>query len=143
MKHSGLVLIVGCGQLGKTLARALSHDGNDVVVVDIRRGSLDDLGREFRGSRVEGDGADLAVLREAEIGEAAAVIAVTQHDAVNLMVTQAAKTLFNVPRVMARLNDPQRNEIFSQLGIETVSPAFVAADLFRRRLKDGNRGPYP
>jgi trk system potassium uptake protein TrkA len=140
MRH-GLVLIIGSGQLGKTLAASLSQDGNDIVIVDTDKGALDDLGRKFRGSRVEGDGTDFAVLQAAGIAEAALVIAVTQDDAINLMVTQAAKTLFKVPRVMARLNDPQRNELFSQFGIETISPASLAADLFRKRFKEGNAAP--
>jgi trk system potassium uptake protein TrkA len=135
MRRDGLVLIVGCGQLGKTLTTALSQDGYDVVIVDINKGPLDDLGREFRGSRVEGDGADLAVLRKAEIAKATVLMAVTQHDSVNLMVTQAAKTLFQVPRVMARVNDPRRSEMFRQLGIETVCPASLAAEVFCKILE--------
>jgi trk system potassium uptake protein TrkA len=135
MKPDGLVLIVSCGQLGRTLATALSQDGNKVVIVDINKGPLEELGRDFRGSRLEGDGADLAVLRKADIAKAAAVIAVTHHDAINLMVTQAAKTLFQVPRVMARVNDPQRDAIFRELGIETVCPASITAEMFSKALE--------
>jgi trk system potassium uptake protein TrkA len=51
------------------------------------------------------------------------------------MVTQAAKTLFQAPRVMARVNDPRRSEMSRQLGIETVCPASLAAEVFCKSLE--------
>jgi trk system potassium uptake protein TrkA len=128
--------------LGKTLATAPSRDGNDVLIVDVNKGSLDNLGREFHGSCLEGDEAGLAALQsgncEGDLTHRSNAARCSQP-----VGDAAAKTLVQVPRVMARLNDPQRNEIVRQLAIETVSPASVAAELFRRRLKDGNGGPYP
>jgi trk system potassium uptake protein TrkA len=134
MKGEGFILIVGCGRVGRYLAVSLSNDGYGVVVLDKNEDSLKDLGPEFRGSRVKGDGTDLAVLQSVETANAAAVVAVTPEDAVNLMVTQAAKSLFHVRRVMARVNDSRREELFQQLGIETISPESEAAESLRKAL---------
>jgi trk system potassium uptake protein TrkA len=116
------------------LAVDLSTDGYSVVVLDTNEDSLKNLGSDFRGSRVKGDGTDLAVLQKVKIANASAVVAVTQEDAVNLMVSQAAKSLFQVRRVAARVNDLRREVLFQQFGIDNVCPESKAAESFREVL---------
>jgi len=130
MASSLFIIIVGCGRLGSFLANRLSSAGHSVVVVDHRPEAFDKLSSEFSGFRVEGDAAELAVLKQAKAEKADLLIATTRDDNVNLMVAQAAKVEFNVSRVLARVFEPRREAVYRRLGVETVCPTTVAADLF-------------
>ena len=128
------VIVVGCGRLGSYLANRLSHDGHSVVVIDVDSSAFNALSTEYSGFRVEGDVTEFAVLSQAKTGEADLVIATTREDNVNLMVAQVARKVFQVPRVMARVFDPKREEIYRDLGIETVCPTSIAGDIFLESL---------
>lgn len=120
------IIVVGCGRLGKFLATQFSAEGHHVQVIDPDRDRLDKLPPEFGGQLVEGDGTELAVLRQANALDADQIIAVTQDDNINLLIAQIAKEEFKVPRVVARVNDPHKEEIFDYLGIEAVCPLTLA-----------------
>lgn len=137
MKDNRYVVIVGCGRLGSHLANQLSRDGHSVVVIDKVETTLADLSSDFSGFRIVGDATHLSILREAKVKDADVLIATTHFDNVNLMVAQVARHLFDVPRVLARVFDPKREEIYTSLGIETICPTSVAADLFLRVVKHG------
>lgn len=124
------VVIVGCGRLGSTLAETLSQLGHSVVVVDRDESTFARLSGDFSGFRVTGDAADLSVLREAKMDRADVVLAATYRDNLNLFVAQAAKGLFGVGRVAARLWDPSREPIFEELDIATISPTMLGAEAF-------------
>lgn len=113
-------IIVGCGRLGSALATAFSQEGHDVVVIDRDRKAFDRLGSGFNGSTVVGTGIDEEVLRQAGIEKADFVCAVTSSDTVNLMVAQVARKIFNVQKVVARIFEPQKEEIYRDLGIEAI-----------------------
>jgi trk system potassium uptake protein TrkA len=130
MKSSLYVVIVGCGRLGSHLANQLSRVGHSVVVIDKNNSTFEDLSPEFSGFRVMGDATQIAILREAKLKNADVFFATTHEDNVNLMVAQVAKKIFNVPHVLARVFDPRREKIFDQLGIETICPTSVAAEMF-------------
>jgi len=132
MSSNLYVVIVGCGRLGSYLANALSGKGHSVVAIDIDDRAFANLSAAYSGFRVEGDATELAVLREAKMDKADLVIATTHEDNVNLMVAQVAKKAFSVPRVLARVFDPRREAVYRRLGIETICPTSVAADLFLR-----------
>jgi len=134
------IVIVGCGRLGAYLANRLSRDGNGVVVIDAEEQAFAALSPEYSGFRVEGDATELAVLREAKADKADVVVAATRDDNVNLMVAQVAKVEFGVARVLARVFEPRREAVCRKLGVETICPTAMSAELF---LKAIAREPAP
>lgn len=133
------VVIVGCGRLGSTVANTLSSQGESVVVIDRDPASFARLSTEFSGFRVEGDAAELAVLREAKVDRADLVLAAADRDNLNLFVAQAAKRLFRVERVVARLWDPTREPIFEELDVTTICPTMLGAEAFLSFLSETAR----
>lgn len=130
MKDSLYIVIVGCGRLGSHLASQLSRAGHSVVVIDADEDTFNELSPAFSGFRVVGDATQMAVLKEAKLKQADVFFATTHADNVNLMVAQVARKLFNVPHVLARVFDPRREQVYDQLGIETICPTSVAAEMF-------------
>lgn len=130
------IVIIGCGRLGSYLASQLSREGNSVVVIARDEESFNNLSPEFSGFRIEGDATQMAVLEEARLKKADILIAVSHEDNINLMVAQVARKIFAVPRVVARVFDPAREEICSQLGISTICPTSVAAEMFLNVVKN-------
>lgn len=139
MGNELFIVIVGCGRLGSYLANQLSRVGHGVVVIDSNEQTFGKLSPEYSGFRVEGDATELAVLKQAKVDKADLVIATTRGDNVNLMVAQVAKTEFGVARVLARVFEPRREDVYRRLGVETICPTTVAADLFLKSIiKDGS-----
>jgi len=130
------IVIVGCGRLGAMLADQLSGLGSSVVVIDKDETAFDSLTDRFSGFQICGDAAELSVLRRARIEKADCLLAITQQDNVNLMVAQVARQIFGVPRVMARVYDPSRQEVYRQFGIETICPTQLSAEAFLGALRD-------
>ena len=119
-------LIMGCGRVGSGLARSLTDEGHDVTIMDVRQEAFQRLPTRFRGSAIIGDGLDSAALQRAGVENVDVFVSVTQGDNRNLMAAQVAKSIFSVPRVIARVYDDSRAEIFQELGLETLSaPKFV------------------
>ena len=123
-------IVVGCGRLGSLLANQLSSLGSSVVVIDREEAAFENLSTEFSGFRVTGDAAELAVLRQARIDKAECLLAITSYDNVNLMVAQVAQTVFDVPHVIARVNDPSREPLYREFGIDTICPTNQSAAAF-------------
>lgn len=126
-KNNEYTIIIGCGRLGANLANTLSNDGKDVLIMDEDKDAFRRLAPNFGGLAVVGSGTDLDKLREANIEDVSAVIAVTNHDNTNIMVAQIAREIFNVERVVARLYDPQCEVVYKHLGINTICPAVLSA----------------
>ena len=122
-------IIVGCGRVGSTLARMFAESGADVTIIDLTSDSFRRLGKKFRGARVVGTGTDMAVLERAGIKESDVFVAVTDGDNRNLMATQIAKTVFDVPLVMTRVYDPARADAYREMGIHTLCTTSIAANL--------------
>jgi trk system potassium uptake protein TrkA len=123
------VIIVGCGRLGAHLARRLDHEGHDVTVIDRTSESFSRLGNDFQGKMVLGTGIDEDILRRAGIEGADAFIAVSNGDNTNAMAAEIAKLVFQVPRVVARLYDPVREDTYHTLGLmETVCPTIMGSN---------------
>jgi trk system potassium uptake protein len=137
MKNSLYIVIVGCGRLGSHLANQLSRVGHSVVVIDSNEETFDDLSPDFSGFRIVGDATQIAVLKEAKLKQADVFFATTHDDNTNLMVAQIACKLFNVAHVLARVFDPRREEVYDQLGIETICPTSVAAEMFLMAVASG------
>jgi trk system potassium uptake protein TrkA len=100
-----------------------------VVVVDVEEEAFHALSAEFTGFRVAGDATELDVLGQAQMEKAQAVVVTTGDDNVNLMVAQVAGAVFGVKQAIARVSDPGREPVYQDLGIQTVSPTQLAADM--------------
>lgn len=137
MKNSLYIVIIGCGRLGSILSNQLSRVGHSVVVIDTDEATFDDLSPDFSGFRVVGDATQIAVLKEAKLKDADVLFAATHEDNVNLMVAQVARKVFNVQHVLARVFDPRREQVYDQLGIETICPTAVAAEMFLLAVASG------
>ncbi len=118
---------MGCGRVGGQLAGLLDADGHSVTILDTNAYSFRRLPPDFKGAALVGNGIDEESLRIAGIEKADAFVAVTQGDNRNVMAAQIAKHIFNVPRVICRLYDPLRQELYNTLGLETLSPTTIFA----------------
>ena len=138
MSQFKYIVIVGCGRLGSRLALTLSRQGNNVVIIDHNKSTFEILSLDFTGFQITGDAAELAVLHEAQINKADCLLAVTGNDNLNLMVAQIAKIVFSVSTVLVRVFDPQREELYRDLGLVTISPTKLATEVFLQTLEQQN-----
>ncbi len=126
---------MGCGRVGGQLAGLLDADGHQVTILDINSYSFRRLPPDFKGTALVGNGTDEESLRRAGIEAADVFVAVTQGDNRNIMATQIVKHIFNVPRVVCRIYDPLRQELYSTLGLETFSPTTIFAQMLKEKLE--------
>jgi trk system potassium uptake protein TrkA len=122
------VIIMGCGRVGEALSRIMLEDGHDVTVIDYDQAALDRLGLSFKGQKVLGVGFDREVLLRAGIEQTDAFAATSSSDSANIVAARVARNIFQVPRVVARLFDPRRAEIYRRLGLITVSSTTWGAE---------------
>lgn len=125
------IIVIGCGKVGSKFAQMMSHEGHDVVIVDNDSKSFKSLGLSFNGLTVTGVPIDQDVLKHAGIETADALIALTPDDNINIMVCQVAKEIFNVPKVLARIFNPEREDVFHQFGLDTICPTNVTVDVIK------------
>ncbi|MDR1997451.1 MAG: TrkA family potassium uptake protein [Candidatus Margulisbacteria bacterium] len=130
------IIIVGCGRVGAELARILSADGHNVTVLDCQESAFKRLGDGFNGTTQLGNGIDTESLRLAGVERADAVAVVTNGDNTNLMSAQVIKKIFGVPRVIARVYDPQRAHLYQQGGLDIISGTTLVAALIRDRISE-------
>ena len=119
------------------MARELDRTGHDVTIIDERVSAFSRLGDDFRGNMVVGTGIDESVLRRAGIEGADCFASVTNGDNRNIMAAQIAKVVFKVPRVITRIYDPIREEVYRELGLETVCSTRLIADLMLDYVETG------
>jgi trk system potassium uptake protein len=136
------VIIVGCGRVGSELAKLLSGEGHDVVVIDKTQEALNRLGDTFNGLTMVGNGFDLALLKQVGIEKADAFCAVTDGDNTNLISAQVAKKIFNVPKVFARVYDPQRAHIYAALGLDIISGTMLFSAMLRDKIIESRFSSY-
>ena len=127
-------IIMGCSRVGARLAEMLSEDGCQVTIIDTDMASFKRLPQNFSGTALVGSGLDEEALVRAGIETADAFVAVTQGDNRNIMASQVARHIFKVPRVVCRIYDPLRRDLFSELGLETISSTTVVAQIVKDRL---------
>lgn len=123
------VVILGCGRVGATLAAKLDQAGHQVTIIDARVDSFQRLDPRFKGERVLGNGVDEEILKRAGIESADAFAAVTNGDNRNIMASQLAKEIFNIKKVVCRIYDPLRAQTYNELGLETICPTIIGADM--------------
>ncbi len=115
------VIVMGCGRVGLQVSQMLVSQGHDVTVIDHDANAIAKLGPNFKGKVVRGLGFDRNVLMEAKVETAEAFVAASSSDNANIVAARIARKIFHVPRVVARLYDPLRAEIYQRLGLITVS----------------------
>jgi len=128
------IVIMGCGRVGSTLAHILEDRGNTVVVIDRDPEAFRRLRSSFKGDKITGIGFDRAVLTQAGIERADAFVAVSSGDNSNIISARVARETFGVPRVVARIYDPRRAEVYERLGIPTVATVRWTADQMLRKI---------
>jgi trk system potassium uptake protein TrkA len=128
------VVIMGCGRVGAQLANLLDAEGHKVTILDTNFESFSRLSSSFGGTALVGDGTDVESLKKADIEQADAFIAVTQGDNRNVMAAQVAKHVFKIKKVICRIYDPLRKDVYESVGLEVVSPTTVFAQILMERL---------
>jgi trk/ktr system potassium uptake protein len=124
-------IILGCGRLGSRIADMLDSEGHEVVVIDLDPEAFEKLRPSFGGERIVGFGFDRHVFEQARLERADAFVAATTGDNRNIVAALAARRRFRVPKVVARIYDPDRAEIYLRQGIRTVSPVQWSAGRIR------------
>jgi trk system potassium uptake protein TrkA len=127
-------IVMGCGRLGEQVCRLLADSGHEVSVIDYNPDALARLGPEVKVKKVKGIGFDRDVLIEAGIREADAFVSTSASDNANIVAARIARNIFYVPKVVARLYDPRRVEIYRRLGLITISSTGWAAERIRELL---------
>ena len=120
-------IVVGCGRVGAELCHHLFSRGHHVVVVDINKEAFNRLHPDFRGRTLEGEGLAEGVLERAGIREADGLAAVTNSDTLNAVVAHAARTIYEIPNVVARNYDPNLRPVIEAFGLQTVGSTYWGA----------------
>jgi trk system potassium uptake protein len=128
------VVIMGCGRVGSTLAQSLEARDHTVAMIDVNPDAFRRLGSEYRGLTVTGVGFDREVLISAGIERADAFAAVSNGDNSNIIGARVARETFGVQRVVARIYDAKRAEVYERLGIPTVATVRWTADRMLRHI---------
>jgi len=120
-------VIMGCGRVGAALTVQLAKAGHTVSIIDKRKEAFDRLPPEFKAKTIVGLGFDRETLEEAGIKEAEGFIAVSNGDNSNIVSARIAREHYHVPKVVARIYDPRRADIYERLNIPTVASVRWAA----------------
>lgn len=115
------IIIVGCGRNGAGLALALSRAGHSITVIDYKAEAFKKFAADFNGKTIEGVGFDRDILLQAGIEKSDALAALTSSDESNALIARIAREIYRVPKVVARLYDQDKAEIYKHLGIQTLS----------------------
>lgn len=134
---------MGCGRVGSTLAQDFQNLGHTVSIIDQDREAFRRLGPNFSGTTVAGMGFDRDTLLQAGIEKADAFAAVSNGDNSNILAARVARETYGVKKVVARIYDPARAEIYQRLGIPTVATVLWTTDqIMRRILPSGYKGEW-
>src|SRR4026209_1917129 len=129
------VIVVGCGRVGAGIAERLARMGGyEVTVIDISTDACQRLEEDFPGQAIRGDGTDEDVLRRAGADNADLFFALTEGDNRNVLSAQLATETFNIPQVVAKINDPVRAEAYRELGMATICRTRLLVDALARHV---------
>jgi trk system potassium uptake protein TrkA len=128
------VIVVGCGRVGAGIAERLAREGHGVTVIDISTDAFTRLEEDFPGEAIRGDGTDEDVLRRAGADNADLFFALTEGDNRNVLSAQLATETFNIPQVVAKINDPVRAEAYRELGMATICRTRLLVDALARHV---------
>ncbi len=125
---------MGCGRVGAELAILLHQEGHNVSIMDINPTALERLPEDLLDMAIVDDGTDEEALKKAGIEGSDAFVVLTDNDNRNVMAAQIAKHRFNVPRVICRIYDPQRSELYKSLGLKALSPTTIFIQLLKKEI---------
>lgn len=125
---------MGCGRVGARVATELDADGHSVAVIDKQTSAFERLGEDFSGQRVTGDGFRNSTLEKAGIVGAYAFAAVTNGDNSNIIAARTVREVYHVDRVVTRIYDPDRAELYERMGIPTVAAVMRTSTAVLKRL---------
>lgn len=132
-------IIVGGGKIGYYLLKTLIERKYDVVLIERDKYLCQTIAEDFNVNIICGDGTDIDVLKDAGIDEAEVIAAVTGTDEENLVICQIAKTTFNIPKTIARINNPKNITMFKELGVDkTVCSTEVITNLIEYEFDKDN-----
>lgn len=115
------MIVVGCGHLGSGLAVNLAAEGNQVTVLSKEEKQFIALGEDFQGETISGVEFDKDILEQAGIERCDSLIACTESDETNALVARIARIYYKVPRVIARLYDQRKVDIYNSLDIQVIA----------------------
>ncbi len=128
-------IIVGAGEAGMELAQKLDERGENVVIVDEKREEVEKARREGFNT-ICGDGRDLDILEDAGAKKAKIVAATTHDDDVNIVVSQMAKSKFDIDKIIARVNEPENKTAFKDLNVNYITSPEAIADAFENIIEN-------
>ena len=129
------IIIAGGGALGAKLAEICEKEKHDIVIVEKNEKRAEELAEKLDALVLKGDASDRKILMDADIENASALVAMTSDDKTNLMVCEVAKD-FNVPKIVARVNDTGSDEIFMKLGISaSINTTTAVVFAFKKALE--------
>jgi len=131
------IIVTGYGRVGSQFIRKIDKEAHQVVVIDKERSALERTDQPQGVRFLYGNAIDEDILREAGADSADMMLALTRDENTNLMIAQIARVIFNMPRVIALVYDPDRESFFHEAGIETLAIAVAGADLLTARLTGG------
>ena len=132
------ILVVGCGRLGSRVADLLDRAGHDVSVIDMDEENFSRLSPDFNGVSVCGMPMDMDVLRNAGVESCDAVVVASPDDNLNITVSQIVQQFFGIENVIARISDPDREDVFQKLGLRTICPTKLAGSAMVTAVTSGS-----
>ena len=114
------IIIVGGGKVVYHLAKNFAAKGYQIVIINKDKNYCQTLARDLKGTIIHGDGSDPSTLQEAEANKADIILALTSNDPDNLFICQLAQREYGIPKTFSIVNNPDNEEIFKNLGVETI-----------------------
>jgi trk system potassium uptake protein TrkA len=121
-------IVIGCGHFGFPIVRFLTEQDFNVTCIDLEAKTFADVPLSFHECMIEGDGTDPETLEAAGIESADIVIAATNNDAVNIVISQMAREKYHVGKVVARLYNADHEDAYLNLGIHVINPVMLFTD---------------
>lgn len=131
------IVLAGGGKVGRFIATELLEDGHAVTIIEKVERRCEQLLRDHNLLVIHGDACDVRYLEQARLERADVFVATTRDDDDNFVACQLARTSFDVPRVISRVNTPRNEEIFQRLNIEAVSTTTLISRLIREEVTVG------
>lgn len=133
------IIVAGCSRFGANIASILSAQGKDVIVLNNNSLSFRKLSPDYSGFTITGDATDIDVLAGAGIGKADLVVAATNDDNTNIMIAQIASKIFNVPKVISRLYDTEKEIVYQDFKIQIIYPSKLSISEFAKLILPDSR----
>lgn len=130
MARKTRIIVIGCSAFGCSLALTLSSEGYDVIVMDMLEEAFEQLGDDFDGELVTGDGRSVAALEECDVRRATHLVAATGDDASNFLIAELASEVLGVPHVLPLVDDDALVEILEDRGIEPICQHRICEEKF-------------